>query len=203
MTTVWLLEVTSATSTELAFMSAVADELSPSLAQHECSATGAITTDFTANPYFQSASADYAVTYEGVDFTLEDLVISGDISHDGDYIGDMEATGVIDTRPLVPLVDPGGADDVLCDLLFTLGVLCITCDDGEDLCLETMLRLKQVDSVNLALTAISDPCADTQCDSECDNGVPINGCGCNASGLPVIPALLVPLLGLLRRRERV
>ena len=197
-----LVEVISATSTELEFLFAMADESSVSSAQNECSFTGNMTTDFSANPFFQAAPADYTFGADGVEIIYEDLVFSGDISPDGDYLGNLEAGWIMDTRPIVPMLDPSGADDTLCVLLATFGVACVTCDDGEDLCMEVLLQMEHADSVNTDLTVISDPCDDANCATECDNGVPTSGCSCNSGGLPMLPALFLPLLALLRRREQ-
>jgi hypothetical protein len=197
-----LLEVSSATSTEIEFLAAAGDESSASSKQLECSETGSITADFSANPFFESAPADIAFVYQGMALLIEDLVFSGDMAPDADYLGNLKGHGIMDTRPLVPLLDPTGPDDMLCALLISLGMNCITCDDGEDLCVWVLLRMEQADSVSIDLLPISDPCDDANCANECDNGVPINGCSCNSGGLPMLPALFLPLLALLRRREQ-
>ena len=54
----------------------------------------------------------------------------------GARIGGLSLEGVVDTRPLAPLVDDGGDPGVICDLSVSFGATCIPCgSDGEAYCL--------------------------------------------------------------------
>ena len=87
-------------------------------------------------------------------------------SPDGANITGAVLAGSIDTRPLVDLVEPGGAEDAVCNLVSTFGIACEPCAGGGDFCL-TLL----VDSMAAAevpgLTVIPVSEADIAADPNC------------------------------------
>ena len=73
---------------------------------------------------------------EGFSVVIDDLQLSGAFAADGTSVQGVTLAGKIDTRPLVELVSPGGADDAVCVLVSTFGVACEACSDGSgDYCL--------------------------------------------------------------------
>jgi hypothetical protein len=116
----------------------------------------------------------------GFTVTIEDLEISGAFSPDGSFIAGATLAGVIDTRPLVPLLnaddicDPGAPrccdtdvdpdcdsaddtatccdEDAICDLAGQIGVACQACDGGTgDFCLTLLVDSLQAEQVTGAV----------------------------------------------------
>ncbi|MBN2798304.1 MAG: Ig-like domain-containing protein [Deltaproteobacteria bacterium] len=104
--------------------------------------------DFTANPYFEVGPETTTLTVSSYSVTIEDLFVSGAFAPDGSYIAGATLAGIIDTRPLVPLVDPEGAPGTICDLAGAMGISCEECGDGEPYCLSI-----EVDSMSAAQVA--------------------------------------------------
>ncbi|MBA2320291.1 MAG: hypothetical protein H0V89_03960 [Deltaproteobacteria bacterium] len=126
-----LIEVTSATETDLEMMGALASETDPN-AQDLCTETidFPAVADFSANPFFSVGPADTLISVAGIDIAVDDLAISGAFSPDGDRIAGAAFSGSIDTRPLVELVGTGTEEDSVCALVLGFGIECIACSDG-------------------------------------------------------------------------
>lgn len=142
-----LLGVTSATSTNIEMIGAMGVKGADPAAQDMCIPTIPFpVADFAGNPYFEVGPETTTLTVESYSVTIEDLFVSGAFGPGGAYIAGATLAGVIDTRPLVPLVDPDGGDGAICDLSAAMGIVCEPCGDGEPYCLEI-----EVDSMSAAL----------------------------------------------------
>jgi hypothetical protein len=126
-----LIEVTSATETELTMMGALAQEGNPN-AQDLCTETidFPAAADFSQNPFFTVGPDDTVISVAGFEVAIDNLAISGAFSPSGDKIAGAALSGSIDTRPLVPLVAEGQGDSGVCDLVAGFGIQCIDCADG-------------------------------------------------------------------------
>jgi hypothetical protein len=191
------LKVVDANATELTLRGATGDVLSATPAQEMCATTGDVEgVNFAANPWFD-AEIDDAQLYAPID----DLIISGAFSPDGTYIQGIRVEGTMDTRPLVPLLDPLGDDDLVCDLVATFGVSCIVCPDGSgDYCLDVLIEDMVADesTVNIVERTEADILADTACTDVLTFESWV--CASTGAGLAGFPAWIVGL-SLMRRRR--
>ncbi len=91
------------------------------------------------NPHAVLGSGDITVPVEGETMTIYDLALTGTFSCDGLTLLDGTLEGMMDTRGLDSLVDPGGAEGAACELLESLGVSCIACPgNAGDYCLDAV-----------------------------------------------------------------
>ncbi len=96
-----------------------------------------------------------------------DLVAIGSFAPDGSSFGCAGFTGLVDTRPLVPLIgSETSPDDYICSLIGAYGAECVTCKDGEDLCLDLEVdHAFGVYDKDLVLAEITD--ADVKANPKC------------------------------------
>jgi len=171
-----LIGVQTVDGTNVQMMGAVAEADTTPVAQAPCTSTIPFpTADLSDNPYFKVGPQTTVLQLAGYDIPVQDLFISGSFAPDGSYIQGAVLSGLIDTRPLVPLIDETGGPDAICLLAEGIGVACEPCSDGEDLCLSL-----EVDSMSathepgLILTGIHSPVADPVPENStnyCDNPV--------------------------------
>ncbi len=175
-----LIGVQSVGDTSIQLIGAIGDGGSPP-AQGECDPTIPFPeAAFTDNPFFQVGPETTTLSVAGFTVTIADLEISGAFSPDGSLIAGATLAGVIDTRPLVPLlnaddncdagaprccdtdVDPGcdaandTADccdeDAICDLAGQIGVACQACEgDSGDFCLSLLVDSLSAEQVTGAV----------------------------------------------------
>lgn len=126
-----LLGISSATATNLNVRVTLGVAGTNPAVQDECVETTPSSGDFTDNPYFEDISLVFDLG--GVPFGP--LPVSGAFSPDGSSAV-VAMQGAIDTRPLVPLLTPGGADEAVCDLVAQFGINCVSCPGGGDFCLQ-------------------------------------------------------------------
>ena len=155
--------------------------------QAACRTTERVTVSLEDDP-FLSYGPETSTLW---DIEIKDLGLGGAVASDGSGLSGLRAEGVVDTRPLVPLVDEGGEDDAMCELMAGFGVECVPCEDGSELCIDAVIEEGVAQAV--AVSLVETPECDDTCE-ECD------GCGC-ASG-PPSPGFLVALLGLVALRRR-
>ncbi len=194
------LGVTRATASEIEFIGAVFDE--DTNAQDMCSETVTFADpgDFTQNPSFSIDDASADVQVEGINYTIESAMLTGTFSPDESQILNVIVGGVMDTRPLVPLIGGGNPNDV-CDLVMTFGVSCVPCPDGTgSFCLQVQVDSLQgelVPSVTIVEVTEADVLADPACDGE-------GGFACSTTGLllAVSPFLWLLSAGFIRRRQK-
>ena len=93
------------------------------------------------DPYFELSADALPLAVEGLNITIEDLFLSGSFAPDGTSISGAVLAGAVDTRPLVPLLDPQGKDTAVCDLVAGFGIPCEACSDGTgDFCLSVRVE---------------------------------------------------------------
>ncbi|MCO4744773.1 MAG: hypothetical protein KC912_08290 [Proteobacteria bacterium] len=141
----------------------------------------------------------------GVSIPVTDLVVSGTFSADGSSMQDIVFAGLLDTRPLVPLVDANGQDDTICDLSRSIGVDCKDCGNGQTYCLDVFADgITASWASDTTLAPLEDVCAqpdaETLCVDACVNGTVTPICSVSSFGLATASGLwlVVPLV---RRRK--
>ncbi|TNE90215.1 MAG: hypothetical protein EP330_09150 [Deltaproteobacteria bacterium] len=168
--TTLFLNVASASATEIQMVGALGDDAGT--AQDVCSPTIDFPpADFSGNPYFEvnAEGQTTTISVEGIDIQIEDLIVSGAFAPDGTYIAGGVLAGRIDTRPLVDLVEEGGAEDAICELAAGIGVECEDCGGGEIFCLSLYVDNLSAVQENVSVEAQSDPCVNhaADCPTEC------------------------------------
>jgi len=172
LTTQVLVSVASADASNIQMVGAIADSASTTPAQDTCAPTIPFpSADFSANPYFQVGPETTNISISGFDVTIESLEVSGAFTPDGSAISGATLSGKIDTRPLVPLVQPDGADDAICTLAASMfAVQCEECG-GENpgaFCLSILVDSIAATAVDTTVTAQTqdDVCAKSECSAE-------------------------------------
>lgn len=118
------------------------------------------------DPYFEVSAPSLALTVSGFTVNIEDLELSGAFAPDASRIQGAVLKGKIDTRPLVELIAPGGADDAVCQLVGTFGVSCEDCGGGENFCLSVWVQnieALEVPGGTLVPRSAADIAADPSC----------------------------------------
>lgn len=108
--------------------------------------------DFRGRPFFSAYASAVPLTYEDTEIIFYNFTLEGTFSADGTAIGGSEVTGQIDTRNLGPLLQLGSDDSAACDYVAGVGLQCIACPDGQDLCLDlraTFPTARLVDDLTL------------------------------------------------------
>jgi hypothetical protein len=164
------LQVNDATDTSLDIFGALGDEDNAGN-QDFCTETLDFPeADFSGQPYFQIGPEDTNISVAGFSVTIADLLVSGDFASDGSFWGGGTLAGLIDTRPLVDLIEEGGEDNAVCELVSGFGVECITCpEDGQDFCLEIEAVGLGGDSVDITLETIEMSDCHELCTASADN----------------------------------
>ncbi|MCO4748362.1 MAG: hypothetical protein KC912_26445, partial [Proteobacteria bacterium] len=168
------LAVQAASPTQIDLLLAPGAPLSPGQQDHCLATTTFPAGDFRDNPFFEVVASGQSVevTVDGVAIAIDDLLLSGAFEQDGSSISGAVMAGLIDTRPLVDLVEQGGAEDAICELAGSIGVDCIRCPDGAELCMDLYidnLTLLQATSTTVVPVAPGDICTQfaSECPAEC------------------------------------
>jgi len=94
---------------------------------------------FAQQPYFEAEVSSIDIVYvdQTTEFTIpvQDFRLYASIAPDGESLGGARLSGLADTRYMGSLVPGGGDEGSVCELAQTLGVNCVTCDDGQPYCL--------------------------------------------------------------------
>lgn len=132
-------------ATSITFIGALADNTG---AQDMCteSIVFPVPADFSSNPFFSVESDELPVEVEGVQVTINDLVLSGAFTPDGSGIQGGVLSGSLDTRTLLDVLEMTG-DNAVCDLLAGLLIDCEVCDDGSPTCLSVYVDNLSADLV--------------------------------------------------------
>ena len=185
-----LVEVAEQSATELVLRSALADS---SGTQDLCQPTDELRFAYSA-PIFRYGPADTSLAMGRAE--VGDLEIAGVVSADGSALSGVSASGLVDTRPLVPLLDAGDDEDSVCQLMAGFGVSCESCPDGTEFCIRVTLE-------DLHASQVTEPIVPLE---TCDASCPEEDCGqCScASGVGLRGGWLVALFALagLSRRRR-
>jgi uncharacterized protein (TIGR03382 family) len=157
------------------------------------------TFDFSASPDATAGPETVSASSSSATLLVQQATFSATFSADGSEIGDGAGSGHVDTRPLVPLVDPGGPPDAICDLLAGIGTTCVACPDGSgSFCVWSAFEGLELAEVPTTLVEVTDPTSDPSCKEEvalCE--------GCAAGGATGATTFgWTGLVVLLRRRRR-
>ena len=133
---IWL-EVLDASTTGITLRLAVAADKSDSV-QDMCIPTVDFDNGTLDGPTFEVGPNDIEIPIGDVLVELQGVVASGTFSADGLTFGCGGFTGLLDTRPVVPLMG-GDYDAFVCETVGAYGAQCIACDDGEPLCLQLVV----------------------------------------------------------------
>ncbi len=110
--------------------------------QDTCKLTGALDgasyseDDATLSGAADAARFGFYLDGSGLQIDIEQLSFSGVVNETKDVINGGTVEYLLDTRGLVELVSEDGRDDDVCDLLAGFGVSCVSCADGEEVCLQ-------------------------------------------------------------------
>jgi hypothetical protein len=147
LTTSVLVSVDSVSADKIKMVGAVAVADSDPPAQDPCSRTIDFPeADFSENPYFAVGPQDTTLQISDYAVDITQLFVSGSFAPDQTYIDGAVLSGSLDTRPLVPILDPEGEDGAICDIAASIGVACEPCADAQNYCLSLY-----VDSIKAAL----------------------------------------------------
>ena len=172
--------------------------------QDFCRSTRVSAADYSAAPFFEVGPVDLTFPMSGYEIDVEDHFFAGTFAPDGSYIGGITLAGILDTRPLVPLLFEGEDDpNAMCDFLVGFGVSCEACggDPAETYCLSYRLIDGVAEEVGASLETVETPCTHAQCaETECDpSGA---GCATPPGSKNNWWVLLAPLMLLPRRLRR-
>jgi hypothetical protein len=162
-----LIGVNAVDASNITLMGALGDGANP-LGQDLCTASIDFPqAQFSGNPYFEVGPQDLTLDIGAAVFTLEDLEVNGAFAPDGSLIAGATLSGTIDTRDLIPLAAPGGADDAVCQIAAPFGVVCEACGDGSgDFCLSALITnidATELAGVTLAVRTAADVAGDATC----------------------------------------
>ena len=145
------------------------------------------------NPNLELGPTNLDISVQGIQATIQDLVITGTFHPEGDDMQGGTFAGKVDTRPLAPELDPEGGEDAVCNLVVeTIGIECEPCaEDGtEPFCLsvlaENIIAMKVDGLALMAMTcetiidmSLADPaeCASEAADLDADLDGIYEGCG--------------------------
>lgn len=105
-------------------------------------------------PTFEIGPKDVTLIIAGDAVDIGNLAASGAFAPDGGSFGCAGFTGLVDTRPLVPLLGQDDSpDDFICTLVAGYGAACVPCRDGEPLCLDLEVDHAQ-GTLNDAITIV-------------------------------------------------
>ena len=168
-----LLGVSSVSDTEIQMLGAISKSKDdPSQDTCEPSINFPTAADFTTAPFFSVGPESTELSVAGVSVVINDLMIAGDFSADGSYIGGAILAGLLDARDLAGvLVDNGLIEDddpgAVCDLIATFGVPCDACSDGENYCLSIYVDQITAEEADESLISV-DTCDVETCDAGCE-----------------------------------
>jgi hypothetical protein len=130
------------------------------------------------DPLLEIGPTNLPLSIQGIEATIQDLIITGTFHPDLDDMRGGTFSGKIDTRPLAPELDPDGGEDAICTLVYeTVGVECEECggDNPGPFCLtlvaENISALQVPDLVLVpytCVTLIEEYVATGECDEALD-----------------------------------
>lgn len=161
LTTQILVGVQAVSTAEIDLVGAISTEFSNPPEQNYCNANvDFAAVDWAEAPYFAVGPADVTLQVAGAVIDVFGLEVSGAFTPDGLAIDGATFRGLLDTRPLAPLMSDTGSLDAICELAINFGTACEVCpSDGETYCID--LRVDQlvgelVDGLTLAEVPAAD-----------------------------------------------
>ncbi|MDP2314474.1 MAG: Ig-like domain-containing protein [Pseudomonadota bacterium] len=132
-----LVGVSAVSSTDITMIGAIGKEKVSPPEQDYCDPSIPFPiANFSEQPYFQIGPQTTTLAVAGYSIEIGDLEITGTFAADGSYFAGGTLSGVIDTRPLAPLLDDSGDPAAICNLAVSFGAVCEACPaDGEPYCL--------------------------------------------------------------------
>ena len=110
---------------------------------------------FSDRESFELVAEALDLTVAGVDVSISDFSITGRFDSTHDAMIDMEVTGLLDTRPLDPIL--GGDPGAVCGLVVAFGISCIECPDGAESCLAVEVTDLRADLIpDLTVVPVTD-----------------------------------------------
>jgi hypothetical protein len=101
------------------------------------------------------------------DAPMYGLTVTAASAADGSRLEGLTIDMLVDTRPLVVLLDEEAGPDAMCEVAYGFGDACVPCpDDAEPFCLPVRFDRGIAYEVPLELQAVSDPCAASTCECE-------------------------------------
>lgn len=82
--------------------------------------------DFGTNPDFSAGPTDASLNI-GASVPVYGLTLTGRFAADGSDIHDGTFSGLVDTRPIGPLLNGGGGDDAVCLAAKNFAIACVDC----------------------------------------------------------------------------
>jgi hypothetical protein len=154
------LGVTSISETELDLLGGLGVIDADPAAQDTCVPTfDFASTSFDASsPSFTSGPVDATLYVLGTPVPVYELTVSGTFKSDGTQIGGMSFEGIVDTRPIGPLLNGGGGEDAVCEQAINFGEECIACPDGPVLCLQLSVVDILASEVAVSMAPVAEPC---------------------------------------------
>ena len=160
-----VVEIESTTSSTLDAMIGTSEGTYPAT-QNLCVPTADGSGDFSANPYVKIDATAVEYEYDDIPLTLHDFTMTGAFSPTCDYLQGAQVTALFDTRGLVPMIDPKGDADAICQLVASFGLSCIACPTGVgDYCLD--IRIENIDGHEIPLNVKSRSESDIASDPAC------------------------------------
>jgi hypothetical protein len=106
---------------------------------------------------FEIGPKDITLIIAGDAVDIGNLEARGDFATDGASFGCAGFTGLVDTRPLVPLLGQDDSpDDFICTLVAGYGASCVPCRDGKSLCLDLEVDHAKGTRETIEIVAVSD-----------------------------------------------
>ncbi len=157
--------------------------------QDECAPTTTLTGTWS-DPHVSVGAADVNVTVEGLEFPVNDLELSGDVSSDCRSFEGGVLSMAMDIRVYAPMMGDllGITDpDEIRATLTGFGVSCVACPDGQDYCVPFLVDQIEGSTTGAPIEVRSE--ADILADSNCDG---VSG-GCTSAPAPRGPTPWLPL----------
>lgn len=154
------LGVTAISETELDLLGGLGVIDADPAAQDTCVPTfDFASTSFDASsPSFSSGPVDATLYVLGTPVPIYELTVTGTFKSDGTQIGGMTFEGIVDTRPIGPLLNGGGGEDAVCEQAINFGEECIACPDGPVLCLQLSVVDILASEVAVSMTPVTEAC---------------------------------------------
>lgn len=165
-----MLGVQSATAEEIDLIGGAAEVVDEDLVQQDpCVPTFDFEpVSFANNPYVAVGPTSLQLTFQGLPVQVDDVVLSGAISADGEALTEGALAAELDAREIAPSV--GTSAEALCELLESyLGLSCVACAaDGEERCVA--MRVEDIEGQRLpGLRVVPNPDAE-ECSEDTGGG---------------------------------
>ncbi|HCH66305.1 MAG TPA: hypothetical protein DFR83_26105, partial [Deltaproteobacteria bacterium] len=134
--------------------------LGTAAAANECVQPEVFSAGFS-NPTFQTSRQDFRFIESGQAITVQDMTIEATVSSDCDSLYDGTLTGHLDAREFGPflsdLLGVGDPDEV-CQTVASFGLVCSTCSDGGNYCVDLRIEALEAGAVDYTLPVEAEDC---------------------------------------------